>query len=623
MLSIRDQSSFLDQAKPPAGYRLTYCVGTTFSLDLECLLQLALNSRGIEGSLQDLHDKELEAFTALQDFQNRAVVFCQNCRIKASRFLLEEVRGPKGIRKLLAALDSSVVAVPSPTFRATFHPKVWLFRYDGDTRRTSPLFTLCVQSRNLTAAKDWDISAIFDGSLSRMTRSKNQPLIEFLKHLKHQVSHGRKQKLMQQAIDDVSQMHFKTIPGFPESWEVLFHWPVYQGWALIDPSRYRELIAVSPFLGRTVATLQALSSVPKFTLITGPKDIDTIKRVKGPGPRTYVMAGTNEAAWDSSDSRADQLGLHAKMYLGLNKNSDDVDVFVGSANLTDAAFRGRNCEVVVRLKCDLRQFRRFETEFIYKNPKKKILHPWLQSLEALIASQGETDPSEDASETLLEELRGRISQGRFHLRFLKRDQQAELRFTSDEPIQFVKGVQAQFRMATSAEISPLWPVLTGAQQTFRAPADERTEFLILRLSHGDHELRFVTVASSDLNRSARSRAALKHLVKDADSFFQLLGLVLGATIPTGHVGGVPPGGPRKSRPRPHKLVSRFSLGKKAFLEALLLRGIMEPEREEEIENAIQAFLTGRHPPLQRQSVKQFQKLWAQYRRATAALRRHG
>ena len=623
MISVRDQSSFLGQAKPLGGYRLTYCVGTTFSLDLECLLQLALNSRGIESPIQDLNGKELEAFTALQEFQTKAVVFCQNCRIKESRFLLEETRGSKGIRKLLAALDSSVVAVPSPAFKAAFHPKVWLFRYDGDTGKAPPVFTLCVQSRNLTASKDWDISTTFNGSLSRTKSRKNQQLIEFLKHLKHQAARGQKQNLIQRAIDDVSQIHFDSIPDFSERWEFLFHWPAYQDWALIDPNRYRELIAVSPFLGKSVTTLQALSSVPKFTLIAGPKDIDTIKRVKDLAHRTYVMAGTNEAAWDTTESRPDQLGLHAKIYLGLNKDSDDVDVFVGSANLTDAAFRGKNCEAVVRLKCHLRHFRSFESEFIYKNRKKEILHPWLQNLEALIASQGETDIKEDPSEKLLEELRARISQGRFHLRFLKRKQQAVLHFTSDEPIHVLKSVQAQFRLATSAEISPLEPALAGAQQVFQAPADEHTEFLILRLTHNGHELRFVTVADSDLNRSARSRTAMNHLVKDADSFFQLLGLMLGATIPRGRAGGAPPKAPKKPGSKSHKSASRFSLWGKAFLEPLLLRGLMDPEREEEIEDAIQAFLTARHPSLQKKSVAQFEKLWAQYRKASGALRRHG
>ena len=280
MISIRDQNSFLGQAKPPGGYRLTYCIGTTFSLDLECLFKLALNSRRIESTIEETN--ELDAFAALQEFQAKAVVFCQNCRIKESRFLLDETRGSKGIRKLLAALDASVIAVPAPSFKGAFHPKVWVFRYDGDAGKAPPLFTLCVQSRNLTTSKDWDITAIFSGSLSHTKSIKNQPLIKFLNHLLNHAKHSQKQKLIQRAIQDLAQVHFESIPDFSDRGEFQFQWPKYQAWNFLDPARYRELIAVSPFLGKTVGTLQALNSVPRFTLITGPKDIATIKRLKGP-----------------------------------------------------------------------------------------------------------------------------------------------------------------------------------------------------------------------------------------------------------------------------------------------------------------------------------------------------
>jgi HKD family nuclease len=613
--------SFLGQTKPPIGYRLTYCVGTTFSLDLECLLQLALNSRRIEGPLQELN--ELSAFAALQDFQTKAVVLCQNCRIKESRFLLEETRGSKGIRRLLAALDSSVVAVPAPALKAAFHPKVWLFRYDCESGKASPVFTLFVQSRNLTASKDWDISTSFSGSISKEKNVKNKPIISFFEHLRIQAERSKKQKIIQRAIHDLSQVNFEAIPGFSDRWEFLFQWPEHQNWAPVKPSRYREFIAVSPFLGKTVSTLQGLSTIPKFTLVTGPKDIATAKRVKELAQRTYVMAGTNESAWDSTDPRPDQLGLHSKIYLGLKKGSDEVDIFIGSANLTDAAFRGKNCEAMIHLKSHKRHFRSFESEFIYENTKKEILHPWLRNLDALINSQGESDSEEDYSEKLLEDLRSRISQGCFKLRFLKRNQQAVLGFTTGGPIHLPKGVNAEFRLAGSTAISPLGPVLIGAQQLFHVPADERTEFLIIRLTHGERELRFLTVASSDLNRSARSRKTQNHLIKDADTFFEYLGLILGAHVPPSYVGGAPPNGPGRPKRKSRKQSHRSDLRNTAFLEPLLLHGLMEPEREKEIQEAIQTFLKSRHSVADKRTIAQFAELWARYRNASEALRRNG
>jgi hypothetical protein len=489
----------------------------------------------------------------------------------------------------------TVVAVPAPTFKSAFHPKVWLFRYDGEAGRTEPVFTLCVQSRNLTASKDWDITVTMSGVMSSAKSTTNQPLIDFLGQLQTHAHRAQKHKLLQTAINDLSRVHFGPIPGFTERWQFLFQWPQHKEWVLLDPARYRELIAISPFLGKTVITLKALASVPKFTLVTGPKDLATIERVKDLGKRTYIMAETPEGAWNTADYRPDRLGLHAKIYFGLRKNSDDVDVFLGSANLTDAAFRRRNCEAMVHLMCDLRHLRRFESEFIFQNAKKQILHPWLQTYDSLVAAQGKPVNELDRSQELLELVRCRISQGLFTLRFLKGRQQAVLSFAGEKRVLLSDDVGAEFRMAGAGATFPLRPALSGKQQVFDAPADERTEFLIINLTHGDRELRFITIASSDLNRSARSKKALNQVVTSSDTFFQLLGLMLGSAIVPGSSGGSP--GKRsdaRKRKRGRKS-SRPSISRQAFLEPLLLNGLLEPERQEEIERAVEAFLGGRHP----------------------------
>lgn len=44
MIAIEDNAAFLTQFEPPSGYRLGYCVGTTFSLEMTTLLQLAFTA---------------------------------------------------------------------------------------------------------------------------------------------------------------------------------------------------------------------------------------------------------------------------------------------------------------------------------------------------------------------------------------------------------------------------------------------------------------------------------------------------------------------------------------------------------------------------------------------------
>lgn len=622
MISVRDQDSFLGQTKPPYGYRLTYCVGTTFSLELECLLQLALNSRGIEKSVTEA--SELEKFAAIQDFQGRASVFCQSCRIKESQFLMEEARGPKGIRKLLAILDACVMAVPAPGFKASFHPKVWLLRYDGEAGRAPPTFTLLVQSRNLTTSKDWDIAALFSGSLSSVASHRNDSLVEFLERLEQVARPARKHAPVSRAIKDLPYVQFQSIPEFSERWALLYQWPNGVSWSPLDPKDYRELIAVSPFLGKSSKVLGELATVPRFTLITGSRDIATVTRVDGLPTRTYVMEGTREGVWDNTDAGPEQLGLHAKMYLGLRKHSDVVDVFVGSANLTDAALGGRNCEAMVCLQGHLRHLRRFEAEFIYKNPKTRVLHPWLRSFDSLVLAQGGPDVESDPARERLEDLRSKIAQGTFYLNFQKRGQRARLRFSGENPIPVPKEVVARIRLAGTAQFEPLEPLLAGKSSDVTVTSDERTEFLVVSLADGEIELRFVTIACSDLDRSGRTRMALNRLVRGAEDFFQLLGLILAAPITTIPPDSPLPATPGKKRPRPVKRRrAPAPLGKTAFLEPLLLRGMLDPEREKEIEEVVTTFLKGRHPAAQKRLVVDFRTFWHRYCKASAALRRHG
>lgn len=622
MISVRDQDSFLSQAKPPLGYRLTYCVGTTFSLELECLLQLALNSRGIEKPAHLTSD--LECFAAIQDFQGRSAVFCQSCRIKESQFLLEEARGPKGIRNLLATLDACVVAVPSPGHMAAFHPKVWLFRYDAEAGRVPAVFALFVQSRNLTTSRDWDIAALFNGTLSSVASDQNKPIARFFERLEGVARPARKHAPVSRAVKDFPFIQFQSIPDFSERWNFLFQWPNGKPWNPLEPKDYRELIAVSPFLGKSTEALRDFAAVPKFTLVTGPKDIATVTRVEGLASQTYVMESTKEGVWESADASPEHLGLHAKMYLGLRRDSDVVDVFVGSANLTDAALGGRNCEAMARLQGHLRHLRRFEAEFIFKNSKKRVLHPWLQSFDSLVFAQGEAEAVSDPALERLEKLRSLISQGIFNLHFQERGLKTRLRFSSEKPVLVPKEVAVRFRLAGTARFEQLEPVLAGKPSDFAVAADERTEFLVVSLVDGESELRFVTIACSDLDRSGRTRKTLNRLVKGADDFFQLLGLILAAPITTTAPGGSPRATPAKKRPRSlRRRRAPALLGESAFLEPLLLQGQLDLEREREIDEAVTTFLKGKHSPAQKKLVEEFHRFWHRYCKASAALRRHG
>src|SRR5438093_9560019 len=113
MITFSDQRSFLQIIKPPAGYRLTYCVGTAFSLDLDCVVAMA---RITANSGRSDDSSELNIYEALQsidEFTQNSIVFFQACQITA----LERQQAAllaKDYGRLISLLDQMVVPVSAP-----------------------------------------------------------------------------------------------------------------------------------------------------------------------------------------------------------------------------------------------------------------------------------------------------------------------------------------------------------------------------------------------------------------------------------------------------------------------------------------------------------------------------
>jgi len=109
MISVNNQISFLELIRPPTGCSMTYCIGTTFTLDLTALTQVALSCQGesarppqefeeTKPSSDDIDSVSntrrtdiITAFKLLNNFRNKAVVFYHSCRIQQiPRALLSE-----------------------------------------------------------------------------------------------------------------------------------------------------------------------------------------------------------------------------------------------------------------------------------------------------------------------------------------------------------------------------------------------------------------------------------------------------------------------------------------------------------------------------------------------------
>lgn len=405
MIDDRDTRAFLEFARPPAGMRLSYCIGTSFTLDFTALVALALATHGetkAEGEFGD--DQDHDIFTILHNFVSRSVVFCQACRIsEIPRAFFSAKKTPR--QRLLGLLDTAIRVVNTSEALGTFHPKVWLLRFDSIDCRGVSVWKLLVTSRNLSRANTWEIGAEMIGThISRKRSSGNNgALIGFLKSLPAASRRDPdSQKLVQQAIQDLSAVEFELPDRFKE-WAFITKNGKGNALAIVDSHLYRKVIAISPFLADKA--LAQLAQIPQSILITDIKDVRFVKNYPDLQKNTYRF-------------ELDTLKLHAKMYLCLRRDGRGTDVFLGSANLTGAAMHrdGKNSEAMLKLQARADLVTDFEGRFIFSDRRKRSLYPWLSPINDGDLRESERLLEDDRKRKDLEDLRASLSEGTFVLK---------------------------------------------------------------------------------------------------------------------------------------------------------------------------------------------------------------
>jgi hypothetical protein len=160
-----------DQLIPPDGYELAYAIGTSYSLDLEALMILPVAlfyAQKLDGNADELRYDMLDAITKAAD---KITVYYQNGQLKV----------PQKYHHLMAYWEKGIQPVTMPHHASSFHPKVWVIRYEG--KGLAPKYRVLVTSRNLTFARDWDMAFATDGEVSDKEQPKNKPLVHFLQYL--------------------------------------------------------------------------------------------------------------------------------------------------------------------------------------------------------------------------------------------------------------------------------------------------------------------------------------------------------------------------------------------------------------------------------------------------------
>lgn len=593
MINERNQEAFLDLVRPPADYQLTYCIGTTFTLELPCLVQMALNSRGNKKLVEELSVHE--GFEIINDFSSKCIVFTQNCRIKSlPPELMTAGNTQKG--RFFSLLDTMVAEVPTESKLSAFHPKVWFLRFDPTEGNGEPIFKHFTMSRNLTSTLNWDVSLCLIGKQGN--GSSNKELQTFLETLVKKSS-SRKQgsKIIQSALKDLQNIEF-DLPDRKtyKSSEFKYKWGKEKGFENLNISSCNRAIVISPFLSES--QLKSLTKIKNLHLITSSTDLDKVNKIPELHDKTYIL-------------NIEGMDLHSKMYL-IERDTHS-NVILGSTNFTHSAWYGDNVEAHINLETAKNVVERFVSDFILDD--KGRTNNWLKKFEPIDAKVEKSQEELQKIEQEFDDIQGLLSTGEFILEY--KNGKAKLTYDGEIVI-LPKGLKGSISIIGSKQALNLDTVLNDGDLLNDVKISELSSFLVITLKYKGKTREFCTVAIANFNRYQRNKSILSSSIKDWQSFWDYLGVILNIESSAGSSkeGG---SGARKTRSS-HK---NNRSTKWRYLEPVLLAGVSDSGVIDKIETAISALKSNKKDDLNEENLKTFLEFWKEYKSAYEVFKQHG
>lgn len=610
MITFSDQQAFLQLMKPPVGYRLTGCIGTTYSLDLACIVAMA--GAAAQNSQRDNLStaNTFEALQSITEFTENSIIFFQNCQMKDEDKQQAGLQA-KHYRRLVSMLDQAVVAVSTPHSRASFHPKVWIARFELNHGTGEAVYRLLVTSRNLSRQMDWEIGCVLEGRKGSGPNRLSKKLCAFLRSLQDQGTVPKaKASWFKKLLSEIGTVCFEN-PRRTKATEFLFKTSATTMPPWIEPRQYVGLIVVSPFLSADmVRTLSSgIRDSGQFYLVTTRDSAFKLRKLSGIHERVFVFSPAEVNVEGAGDIC---MGLHAKAYFCLRADGAGTDVFVGSANCTTSGLLGPNTEAMMRLKWPASSFKDFLGTFVYQNLKTCTPYGWLRPFPKLSDDELRIAEEEAERKKVFSDVRAALAIGRFRLQVNRGSTNAVLRFITSKALSFPRGVRIKVSLWGSPEWKGFGLCLGKNGATFETAGGIYADFVHVMITYDGKAEPFMTVAISNIDKRKRNRSVIGAYLQEPSAFFWYLRLVL----------KMPPHAPyyaggsdtAHSKKREHARSMRFG---ESFLEEVLVNASYNPVVCEQIQNALEV------SPRKDETLKEFSQFWRNFVEAQEEVGEYG
>lgn len=496
------------------GYALDFAVGTTYSLDAEAFLAVALAfARLGECSDADLKSP-LRFLEGLRQANSRVALFCNRGGLKP----------PQRPNPLFAMLDRSVFEVADErkgNELANFHPKIWVIKERSLDNTAAGQIKLIVMSRNLTKDSSLDIAVSMVAPLgvadNADARAKHKPLKDFLLALAEKANAHKRRKIRRLAADLDSAGAFLLEQPF-EDYDFL---PICFGDNLNRDIDIRaelpgeRMIVVSPFIDAdTLQWMNARRPTQDKILITRLDSLtpDIMELYSADNREIWVMsqlAGINDIQ---------PMDLHAKMFFSAAPLSGGTYLWLGSANATPNGF-SRNSEFMLRLR-----FKRGRNRF--EDFKAEFCDDRMQLCER-VSSLPAFEPSDEDNSLAVSVRRFLIARNNLSARVVDNDGAFNV-VISAARLKGIDGTVSFAPVQEPANVCPLDPVSRLCEIGITARA-HLSEFYILSVTPSDEKIRpvrmVIKIPTSGLPDD-RDDHIFRSLIDSRDKFLDYVELMI-------------------------------------------------------------------------------------------------